>query len=377
MTRYFWNTGLCLLMLGVCSVQGQSVDLGFSINPDSAETKRYEFTRIGIDQTYILMPYGSPEILNPKAINILKDKRVTQVDLVYTAHPRPQTFEILNKQRLAALYSIAPEIFSSPSVKWTFVRQTDCSSYEEAIGMFHGFAITYATGKFLSERKSEINTIDEVISGKKPPEDSTVLNVFERNKDWKNMLVVTDFTGSMTPYTVQLLLWHKLNFRTNKAKHFVFFNDGDSKPDFEKEIGKTGGIYHIDTKDFKKVLNTAYKTISNGNGGDTEENDLEAILAGMDSCKDCTDIILIADNNSDMRDFKLFVELKIPVKIIVCGTKNGINPDYLTLARKTGGSVHTIEEDIKNLTKYNEGETVIIMGYGYIITGDKFLPLKT
>lgn len=377
MTRYFWNTGLCLLMLGVCSVQGQSVDLGLSINPDSIETKKYEFTRIGIDQTYILMPYGSPKILNPKAINILKDKRVTQVDLVYTAHPRPQTFETLNKQRLAALYSIAPEIFSSPSVKWTFVRQTDCSSYEEAIGMFHGFAITYTTGKYLSERKSEIKTIDDVISGKKPPEDSTVLNVFERNKDWKNMLVVTDFTGSMTPYTVQLLLWHKLNFRTNKAKHFVFFNDGDSKPDLEKEIGKTGGIYHIDTKDFKKVLNTAYKTISNGNGGDTEENDLEAILAGMDSCKDCTDIILIADNNSDMRDFKLFVELRIPVKIIVCGTKNGINPDYLTLARKTGGSVHTIEEDIKNLTKYNEGETVIIMGYRYIITGDKFLPLKT
>ncbi|MEM7372873.1 MAG: hypothetical protein AAF587_29900 [Bacteroidota bacterium] len=40
--------------------------------------------------------------------------------------------------------------------------------------------------------------------------DSTVFHVFQRNPDWNNMLVVCDFTGSMSPYTAQLLVWHKL-----------------------------------------------------------------------------------------------------------------------------------------------------------------------
>ena len=64
----------------------------------------------------------------------------------------------------------------------------------------------------------------------------TVERVFERNKSWENMLVVADLTGSMTPYTRQLLLRFKLNAARKAVKHFMFFNDGDMKPDRTKRI---------------------------------------------------------------------------------------------------------------------------------------------
>lgn len=376
MTKYFWNTGICLLILGVCIVKGQKIDIGITIQPDSTDVAKYEFTGVGINQTYLQMPYGSPEILNPNAVKVLKGKRITKAELVYTIHPRPFTFETLNNQRIAALSNIAPEIFSGPAVNWAFVRQTDCYSYEEAVVMFHGFVFTY-TSESSEEKKNDIDLINDIISGRIPPNDSTILRVFERNRYWKNMLVVTDFTGSMTPFTAQLLLWHKLNFKTNKAKHFVFFNDGDKLQDWEKLMGKTGGIYHVETKDFKKVLNTAYQTIRNGNGGGTDENDLEALIKGVDSCKDCDEIVLIADNRSGIRDYQLITQLNKPVKIILCGTKKGIHPVYLSLAYQTGGSIHTIEKDIYNLIEINEGETITVLGNHYILNEGKFVRIKT
>ena len=37
--------------------------------------------------------------------------------------------------------------------------------------------------------------------------DRTVLNVFERNKHWDQMLLVADITGSMSEYSAQIILW--------------------------------------------------------------------------------------------------------------------------------------------------------------------------
>lgn len=91
--------------------------------------------------------------------------------------------------------------------------------------------------------------------------DSTVIKTLDRNKDWKNMLVICDFTGSMSPYTSQLLVWHKLNLQTgsNGIKYFTFFNDGDSKRDGAKKIGATGGIYSVESGNFDDVVNLALK----------------------------------------------------------------------------------------------------------------------
>jgi len=60
----------------------------------------------------------------------------------------------------------------------------------------------------------------------------------------------------------------------------------------------------------------------------------------------------------------------------VCGGESGINPQYLDLARTTGGSVHTIENDITDLSKLNEGQQVNIGSFTYRIQGGKFVSVS-
>ena len=207
--------------------------------------------------------------------------------------------------------------------------------------------------------------------------DSTIFKVLNRNPNWNKMLVVCDFTGSMSPYTAQLLVWHKLNIETNKQRieYFTFFNDGDHKPDRQKRIGKTGGIYQSQAKNFKDIKDLAEKTMRAGYGGDTPENNIEALLEAIKKCENCEDIIMIADNFATPRDLSLLQNVDKPVRVILCGTYGGINTAYLDIVRQTKGSLHTIEDDILNLMDLNEGEEITIGNRLYQIKRGKFVPV--
>ncbi len=199
------------------------------------------------------------------------------------------------------------------------------------------------------ERKEHL--INEFISTYGSIDDSVVFKVLDRNKQWKNALIVADWTGSMYQYGAQALLWHSLNFENSGLDYFTLFNDGDSKATVNKTIGKTGGIYFEKTDDIKKVIALYQLVMLKGYGGDGPENDIEALLKGIEKYPSHSQIILIADNNACVRDIELLKELKKPIRVIVCGYKkrSGINPQYIRIAKETGGSLHTIEDDIYNL----------------------------
>ncbi len=203
--------------------------------------------------------------------------------------------------------------------------------------------------------------------------ESVVGKVMERNPEWKDMMVVVDVTGSMYAYLGQTMLWLKLNQKLDRTKSHVFFNDGDNKPQSLKIVGKTGGIYTSKSKNFKEVLNTSIKAMRSGGGGDGPENNLEAVIKGLNECTDCGDIIMIADNWATPRDLKLYKKIDRPIKIIVCGTFGGINPEYLNLARNLDGSVHTIEKDLDDLAKLVEGQTIEVSGIKYKVKDGKFV----
>src|SRR5690606_25496232 len=95
----------------------------------------------------------------------------------------------------------------------------------------------------MTKKEGEIRGKTGVIPAPRPLEDSTVVNIMNRHPSWKEMMVVTDVTGSMSPYLIQLVLWHNLNRNAHKVKRYVFFNDGDQLPDRKKKVGMTGGIY--------------------------------------------------------------------------------------------------------------------------------------
>lgn len=206
--------------------------------------------------------------------------------------------------------------------------------------------------------------------------DSTVSAVLDRNKDWKKMLVVEDVTGSMLPYIANLLLWNALKVNMDNTMHFVFFNDGAGKADVEKEIGSTGGLYHVKPTTQKILEETMVEAIGGGTGGDRPENDIEAILEGLKACPACEDIVLISDNYATPRDLELIPQIKKPVHVIVCGARKTINPAHIFIAWKTGGTLHTIDQDITRLAKMKEGDVLNVNDRSYKIVNGKFILLS-
>ena len=205
--------------------------------------------------------------------------------------------------------------------------------------------------------------------------DSTVIAVLKRH-NWTNMIITADLTGSMSPYTAQLLVWLKLNTTNDKVKQFVFFNDGDMKFDDKKVIGNTGGIYDTRSSKYEDVEKLVFTTMRNGSGGDAPEHDIEALRKAIELCSDCKNIVLIADNWAPIKDISLLSQIKKPIKIILCGADFGINTDYLNLARATGGSVHTMESDLTELMKLNEGQEITIRGQTFKIEKGKFVRIS-
>ncbi|MFT5279709.1 MAG: hypothetical protein ACI9P8_001348, partial [Bacteroidia bacterium] len=201
--------------------------------------------------------------------------------------------------------------------------------------------------------------------------DKTVTAVLDRN-DWGKMAIVSDVTGSMSPYTSQLLAWFRANASNPNIHSFTFFNDGDEKNDNRKKIGITGGIYHTRSNGLDTVFDLITQAMNNGNGGDIPENNLEAALSAQDDCPDC-DIILISDNFATPRDLKLFDQIKSPLRIIPCGAHLGLNLNYLMLAYQCNGSLHSLDGDITGFDQMKEREIVSVGSDQYQLLNGRFI----
>lgn len=204
-------------------------------------------------------------------------------------------------------------------------------------------------------------------------DDNVIIDVLNRNK-WFEKLIMCDLTGSMQPYSVQLSVWYQMNYKKEKNLQFVFFNDGDQKSDDQKIIGESGGIYYSPSKGLDSLGRLMSKITANGDGGDCAENNLEALIKGTKMANPYKEIVMIVDNNSPIKDIKLLDKFNKPVHIILCGVSGGsILPDYLLLAWKTKGTIHTIEEDITSIAKMSEGQEIKIGKITYRIMGGEFV----
>ncbi|MEO5641851.1 MAG: hypothetical protein ABIQ40_11960 [Bacteroidia bacterium] len=206
--------------------------------------------------------------------------------------------------------------------------------------------------------------------------DLAVQQALDRNQ-FKNPLIVTDVTGSMSPYMAQLQGWFKLNSSLNPTAQFVFFNDGDDKSDASKVIGNTGGIYYTPTLPVDQLLSFMSMAAGKGSGGDTPENNMEALIKGTKMAKKpFTDIVMIADNNAPVKDISLLGTFNKPVHIIVCGSNgSNIHPDYLSIAWKTKGSIHTADADYNDIGNLRDGETIKIGASAYRLMKGEFIKL--
>lgn len=405
-----------------------------SILKDPTQLTEYDLSE-GTPFKHIALPFdfGSDQFKDTTLLARLGNAHIKYITYVYSDFKSDSKFkqEELNRERFYNLYQYFPELFDSNETEWKIIEQKGASSEQSAKELFHGFVFYYRptptkesmgseitfiesmidtaltfispvsdsgsivttvesfalTDDFSDETYYESDVAFEVVDSTYTSEtgtfdygnyfqDTTVSAVLNRNKGWNKMLINCDLTGSMSPYSTQLLVWHRLNIDKSKVQHFVFFNDGDMTLDNKKVAGSTGGIYYSQANDFEELKEVAYKCMRSGGGGDSPENDIEAILKGLKKCKDCGDVILIADNWANMRDYEFINKIDRPVRIILCGTQFGINKQYLDLARATKGSVHTMEEDIANLMDLKDGEEIIISGHTFVIKNGKFIEIK-
>jgi hypothetical protein len=327
------------------------------------------------------MMYGDQNVISEVDKQLLKKVDVQMIDLVFTDFPKGEDLKKLNMSRIKVIENLRKSLVTDINVRWRIIRQMDCKNEGEAKTFFHGVVIHYKALQTEEDRLREIEAISTFLPDeskikdinklRKSLPDSTIFKVLERKKEWDNIAVVADLTGSMAPYSSQLVLWFKLKINDKRIKDLFFFNDGDLTPDATKVIGSTGGIYHGKATNYSQVRELAIKTITNGSGGDAPENDIEALLFAIREAPNTKEFVMVADNTAPVKDMVLLNKVTKPVHIILCGTQTGINIQYLNIARKTGGSVHTMEKDLENLILKNEGEKFEFMGeFFQIIKGD-------
>ncbi|WP_341900904.1 hypothetical protein [Fluviicola taffensis] len=341
---------------------------------DTVKVEKYKTIENGFSVTKIRMTPGEHTILNPKDVALLKNQTIIQVDLVYSDYPVGSDFSELNRKRILELYILLPEAFNSSIIDWNIVKQTGVESTNEMQNYFHGFVVYYRKmPTFQEEHKAILDVVDRKVS----PQDSSILKVFERQPTWKNMLVVTDVTGSMAPYTAQILLWIKANQKLKTFKQIVFFNDDEENSNTQTNSYDSTGIWTIESSNADKVIDLAFKAMEKGNH---IENDLEAVCYAIRKYpENKNNVVLIADNWENPCDMKLIEFLKqqkVPLKIVVCGVKDRMNTLYLDLAYATGGSVHTMEEDLTNIAQMGNGKTFKLNGMTFMMSAGKFIQIE-
>jgi hypothetical protein len=206
--------------------------------------------------------------------------------------------------------------------------------------------------------------------------DSTVESLLQRNRHWNDMLIVCDATGSMSPYYSSLILWITLQSSKSKVVGYSFFNDGNNKSDYSKKIGATGGIYTTDGKNVNKVVKKLLTCAQSGSGGDIAENNIEAIISGIKEFPNCNDVVMIADGMAPVRDITLLSKINKPVHIIICSQIERFHPDYIEIAQKTGGSIHTLENEIDLSKVQQEGKTFTLGSVEYKVESGKITTIK-
>jgi hypothetical protein len=345
---------------------------------NSAEKTNISSVRIDTStHIWLEMDFGSSQILNPTKAKKIESDRISfdQVDILYSDYPKNVNLNSLNQKRLESLKERLPNLFSNSSVQLRIIKQTNCINKAEAKKLPHGILLRIVKPEQINvaedEKENEIietiTVIDEDVELEKSEniessliipsgamgKDSTVIKIFERNSDLlkDSVVIITDLTYSMAPFTWQILNWQKQIRQSKKVLAHIFFNDGDKTPDREKKLGQTGGIYATETTNLDSVSKLMTEVQQKGNGGDIPENDLEALLFAIKNYPNAKEYVLIADSKSSIRDFELLSKIDKPIRIFLARTDQSygsINWQYLDLAYLTNGSLFTAHFDFPN-----------------------------
>lgn len=119
-----------------------SVQMLFAATPPVEYVKKYENAESQTLEIPSTFAQGGIDIT--KVAAMLKNKRIYQVDLVYTQYRKSPDFDqkALNEARKAALLKSVPDI-AVDAPNWRWVEQTGAKTADQARDYFHGFVVYY------------------------------------------------------------------------------------------------------------------------------------------------------------------------------------------------------------------------------------------
>ena len=209
----------------------------------------------------------------------------------------------------------------------------------------------------------------------------TSYDALDRNiEKWKNIVIVCDITSTMFPYTTQVFDWMNENTENTSIKGIVFFTDCDSLG--RQTRGRIPGkMFTVRKKDELELWDTMFAAINNTeNNKDKPENNIEALLYAQKHFPEADEFVMIADNSTQVKDMKQLSKVKKKVHIILCGEtyeKNlAFQTDYVQIAKKTKGTIHTLEDDIDDIAKVNEMSVVRVGNIYFRFHKGKFYTTK-
>lgn len=209
----------------------------------------------------------------------------------------------------------------------------------------------------------------------------TSYQALDRNIDkWKNIVLVCDITTSMFPYTTQVFDWLNENNENTTIKGIVFFTDCDSLG--RQTRGRLPGkMFSVRKRDELLLWDTMFAAINNTeNNKDKPENNIEALLYAQKNFPDADEFVMIADNSSEVKDMRSLSKIKKKVHVILCGEtfqKNyAFQSDYVEIAKRTKGSIHTLEDDVVDVTKVKEMSIVRVGNVYFRFHKGKFYTTK-
>lgn len=209
------------------------------------------------------------------------------------------------------------------------------------------------------ERKAEAARIPQEVFVSRTLTDNT----------WKNAALVCDVTGSMDKYNNQVLTWLKSRLAANDSsiRQVVLFNDND-----KHDLNIPRGLYSFKPTTYEDAVQRVRTAEKEGNGGDVQENNIQALLRAQQDAPTCESLIMINDNNEPW-DFSLASQVTKPVHILVCGPPAALEAAFLNLARMTKGSVHFNGRSYTGLDAYAEGESLKVDNTMYVVRDGKFV----
>jgi len=203
--------------------------------------------------------------------------------------------------------------------------------------------------------------------------------MLHRNKDqWPSKRIVANIDCSMYQYLDELMVRNYSDEQEQHQNTYWLFNgfENQSKPSHKGNDRR--GIFYVAQNDVEGFCTTVDKILNFSCSSNRLENVVEALILGAQDKAAEEELLFIADNFSDAADLHKLKELHVPVRVLLTASQRGINEHYLEIAYRTGGSIHTLKEDIpsKQLQALKDGEQLHVGRFTYQFFKGRFIKVS-